>query len=145
MVVGIGLLASFLIYLSYLNNSPTFSLVILAIICLLYNYNKFKIQRQRAFNPIFFYVISAFIMGVSNIIGISSIDGPSEQNYFIYAIKENINEAILIACLGAIFVVIGYELNIRNYNYSFRTSLWKFTSSPSHKNSSNFFFMGHVL
>ncbi|MEQ8242497.1 hypothetical protein [Fulvivirga sp.] len=84
-------------------------------------------------------------MGVSNIIGISSIDSPDEHNYFIYAIKENINEATLIACLGVIFVVIGYELNVRNYNYSYRTSLWKFPSSNSHGNSSIFFFYGSCI
>jgi len=145
MVIFSGLFAASLIYISYLNSSPVISLIILIVTSVLYVFSRYKSQKQLALNPVYFYVISSIVMAISNIIGISSIGGSSEKDYFIYAIKDNLNEAVLIACMGVIFVTIGYELNFRNSNYSFRVKLWKFPSDSSHKKTSKIFFYAALI
>ncbi len=124
----LGIFSSLLMFICYVLNKPVYTLIVLVFFCIVYLRYVYRNEGLKVINPISMYAVAGIVMAISNIIGINAADTPQRDVYFIYAVEENINLAMLIATVGVVFVVVGYELNIRRVGQVPALRLWKISS-----------------
>lgn len=100
---GIGMLSS------YLANEPIVTMFLLIGFCG-YNFlQQYRTKKLFSVDPGLLFTVAAFIMAISNLLALLAANSAQKELYFIYAREEHSNTAMLIAGLGSLCLILGYN------------------------------------